>query len=216
MRCTLRVQFKDDDLRPLHEDPETGMTADLFDELAHMRVVLREIDGVMSEPFELLSVDVEEANQGAVMEALGVRWALDLGADNYNMPGYFGGNRWTYYRLRAESHNTLVINSGKTSTSPDQNPKAVAPIAKFESRPGRVIAIADLSAAYAGMAKQARRGIALVDRRTVLVQDEVEAERPSDVWWFMTVPTASTGRGKRRAAETTPTWGALGAVIAKE
>src|SRR5512147_2330865 len=32
-----------DDLRPLHEDPETGMTADLFDELAHMRVVLREI-----------------------------------------------------------------------------------------------------------------------------------------------------------------------------
>ncbi|HTP95295.1 MAG TPA: translational GTPase TypA [Burkholderiales bacterium] len=37
------------------------------------RVLLREIDGVKSEPFEALSVDVEEANQGAVMEALGGR-----------------------------------------------------------------------------------------------------------------------------------------------
>jgi GTP-binding protein len=36
-------------------------------------VVLREIDGVKCEPFEMLTVDVEEAHQGAVMEALGVR-----------------------------------------------------------------------------------------------------------------------------------------------
>jgi len=37
------------------------------------RVVLREIDGVVCEPFEALSVDVEEQHQGAVMEALGPR-----------------------------------------------------------------------------------------------------------------------------------------------
>ncbi len=37
------------------------------------RVVLREIDGVTCEPFEALSVDVEENHQGAVMEALGPR-----------------------------------------------------------------------------------------------------------------------------------------------
>ncbi len=37
------------------------------------RVVLREIDGVTCEPFEALSVDVEETHQGAVMEALGPR-----------------------------------------------------------------------------------------------------------------------------------------------
>ena len=36
-------------------------------------VVIREIDGVKCEPFEMLTVDVEEANQGAVMEALGAR-----------------------------------------------------------------------------------------------------------------------------------------------
>ncbi len=37
------------------------------------RVVLREIDGATCEPFEALSVDVEEQHQGAVMEALGPR-----------------------------------------------------------------------------------------------------------------------------------------------
>ena len=37
------------------------------------RVVFKEIDGVKSEPYELLTLDVEEANQGAVMEELGRR-----------------------------------------------------------------------------------------------------------------------------------------------
>ena len=37
------------------------------------RVVLKELDGVRHEPFELLTVDVEDSNQGAVMEELGRR-----------------------------------------------------------------------------------------------------------------------------------------------
>ena len=37
------------------------------------RVVIREINGVRCEPFEMLTVDVEETHQGAVMEALGAR-----------------------------------------------------------------------------------------------------------------------------------------------
>jgi len=37
------------------------------------RVLLREINGVKCEPFEMLTVDVEEANQGPVMQALGER-----------------------------------------------------------------------------------------------------------------------------------------------
>ena len=37
------------------------------------RVVIKEIDGVKCEPFEILTVDVEEQHQGAVMEALGAR-----------------------------------------------------------------------------------------------------------------------------------------------
>ena len=37
------------------------------------RVVFKEIDGVRCEPFELLTVDVEDSNQGGVMEELGRR-----------------------------------------------------------------------------------------------------------------------------------------------
>jgi GTP-binding protein len=39
------------------------------------RVVMREVGGEMCEPYENLSVDVEESHQGAVMEALGTRRA---------------------------------------------------------------------------------------------------------------------------------------------
>ena len=37
------------------------------------RVVIKEINGEKQEPYEMLTVDVEEANQGAAMEALGAR-----------------------------------------------------------------------------------------------------------------------------------------------
>src|SRR3546814_11196743 len=37
------------------------------------RVVLKEVDGVRMEPYELLSGDVEDGHQGAVMEELGRR-----------------------------------------------------------------------------------------------------------------------------------------------
>ncbi|MBP7142398.1 MAG: heparinase II/III family protein, partial [Opitutaceae bacterium] len=41
-----------------------------------------------------------------VLDADGVRWAHDLGPDNYNLPDYFGKARWSYYRLNNHSHNT--------------------------------------------------------------------------------------------------------------
>ena len=50
------------------------------------RVVLREVGGVTCEPYENLSVDVEEAHQGAVMEALGTRRA-DLTQHGIRQPG---------------------------------------------------------------------------------------------------------------------------------
>lgn len=122
-----------------------------------------------------------------VLDALGERWVVDLGADDYNLPGYFGGQRWTYYRLRAEGHNTLVLNP-EASLGPDQDPRATAPIVKFDARPGWSGAVTDLSAAYAKHARQVQRGLALVEDRQVLVQDEVRAAPPAAVWWFLHTP----------------------------
>ncbi len=114
-----------------------------------------------------------------VLDAMGQRWAIDLGADDYNMPGYFGGQRWTYYRLRTEGHNTLLIRGE------NQDPAARAPISAYESSPGRSFAVADLTRAYANHAKRVRRGVMMIDRRRVLIQDEIEADGPLDVEWMM-------------------------------
>jgi hypothetical protein len=104
-----------------------------------------------------------------VLDADGVRWAQDLGPDDYNLPAYFGAKRWTYFRLNNFSHNTLT--PGTTL----QSPKADAPIIAFASTPARAFAVADLSAAYPNSAKKILRGVAFLDRSRVLVQDEVTA-----------------------------------------
>lgn len=116
-----------------------------------------------------------------ILEALGVRWGVDLGADNYNLPGYFGNRRWTYYRLRAEGHNTLVLNPG---SAPDQDPAAAATILEFESGPHASFARADLTPAYARHATRVTRAVALLNRRMVLVEDRIAADLPAEAWWF--------------------------------
>jgi len=120
-----------------------------------------------------------------VLDAGGTRWAVDLGADNYNLPAYFGAQRWTYYRLRAEGHNTVVINPG---TGPDQEPSAAAPLIQYESKSGAAFAIADLTAAYAKHAQSVRRGVAVVGRKHVIVQDEINGAGATNIWWFMHTP----------------------------
>jgi hypothetical protein len=120
-----------------------------------------------------------------VADANGQRWAGLPGSDNYNLPGYFstGSQRWTYYRLRAEGNNTLVLNP---DAAPDQDIKAAGTITGFGSGKGESWAIADLSAAYARHARKVRRGAALIqDRKWFLIQDEVTADRPAEAWWFM-------------------------------
>ena len=117
-----------------------------------------------------------------VLDALGVRWAEDIGADDYNMPAYFGNRRWTYYRLRAEGHNTIVYAPGQ---GPDQDPHAVAPIQTFRSRANFSAAVVNLTEAYRSSVSSAMRGLALVDRRRVLIQDEMHAPQPIDAWWFL-------------------------------
>lgn len=132
-----------------------------------------------------------------IFDTLGTRWVVDLGADNYNLPGYFGRERFTYYRLRAEGHNTIVLNPDQ---GPDQEPKASTTIGRFEVQKGRTIAVTDLTAAYAKHARQVQRGLALVDRRAVVVQDEVTADKAADFWWFVhTAATIRLADGNRTA-----------------
>jgi hypothetical protein len=113
-----------------------------------------------------------------VYEADGVRWALDLGPDDYNLPAYFGAKRWSYYRLKTESHNTLMLDGQ------NQALKGKAPLLAFSSG-ARKLAVADLTDGYRDQAKRVMRGVELLDDRSLLVQDEVEADEPVEVAWAM-------------------------------
>jgi hypothetical protein len=129
-----------------------------------------------------------------VFDALGTRWACDLGGDDYGLDGYFGEGRWQYYRLRTEGHNTLLIDPDGT---PNQPPEATASIVDHGSGPGTAYAVVDLSAAYPEVASSVRRGVALLDdRSSLLVRDEVRTAEPVDLWWFMhTEASIRTGEG---------------------
>jgi hypothetical protein len=123
-----------------------------------------------------------------VLEAFGQRWAEDLGRDNYNLPGYWssgrGGGRWTYYRMRAQGHNTLVIRPGKHD---DQVPTAAGKVLEFASDPDRAVATIDMTPAYTDWATRAVRTFAL-DRQadvSVTVRDELDLKQPEDVYWLM-------------------------------
>jgi hypothetical protein len=120
-----------------------------------------------------------------VFDALGVRWAIDLGKDKYSLPGYFETEkrRWSYYRTRAEGQNTIVIDPGENG---EQNPQAKAQIEKFATKKNRASAIVDLTPVYYPSVSQLTRKIALQkNRQQLLVEDKIQTKSPVNFWWFM-------------------------------
>jgi hypothetical protein len=119
------------------------------------------------------------------LDALGVRWVRDLGADNYNLPGYWDkkrdGRRWDYYRLNSKSHSVPLLGGE------DQDPLATSKITKFESKKSSAFALIDLTEAYEKFVTKVIRGVAILhDRETVLVQDEFEIKKPCELIWAIT------------------------------
>ena len=120
-----------------------------------------------------------------VFDAGGVRWAMDLGPDDYNLPGYFEQQRWTYYRLRTESHNTLLINN--------QN-QAIDGKASL-NQTDRIVEI-DGSKAYPKLLTSWTRRFSLPDAKTLQISDDVRALQPVEILWGMTTPASVTLQGK--------------------
>jgi len=144
-----------------------------------------------------------------VLDAGGQRWALDLGADNYNMPQYFGKLRWTYYRMRTESHNTLLIDNE------NQDPKAEAPIVAFRSEPNLACVRVNLAPAYPGRVKRFERGVALSERSQVFIQDEIAAAQPVEALWGMVTAAEVEIKG-RQATLRQGGWNLDAAIVAPE
>lgn len=128
------------------------------------------------------------------LDALGVRWARDLGSDNYNLPGYWdkkkGGKRWQYYRNNSASHNVPTIDGQ------DQDANAVADVVEFTSDATKASVTLDLSSAYPDFASKAVRNVAMTeDRRAVVVRDAFEIVTACDITWGMTTDAAIESDG---------------------
>lgn len=77
-----------------------------------------------------------------ILDWLSERWAMELGPDNYSLPGYFGNERFGYYRLATKGQNTLEINGR------NQLVQASSPVTAFEDRGDKFEATMDLTEAY--------------------------------------------------------------------
>lgn len=122
-----------------------------------------------------------------VYDSLGVRWALDLGKGNYNLPGYWekekGGRRWNYYRKRAEGHNTLIINPG---SGYDQEVGAFSPIIDSKlNNTNNPYGIIDMTKAYEKEALDIKRGVKFINRKELLIRDEYKLKQSGEIAWQM-------------------------------
>ncbi|MEO7776781.1 MAG: heparinase II/III family protein [Fibrobacteria bacterium] len=148
-----------------------------------------------------------------VFEALGKRWAMLPGSDSYGLPGYFldyddSVTRYTYYRVRAEGHNTLVINAG---AGPDQEFNGKSALLVFN--PQSQTAVADLSPAYAGRATRVMRGVALKNGNSAWIQDEIALPAAGTIEWRMhteaAVAVAADGKSAMLTLGNRKVWAAL-------
>ena len=111
------------------------------------------------------------------LESNGARFFTDLGNENYELE-----NRQYSYRIRAEGHNTLVINP---SQELDQKEGAECLITGF-SGGNEAFAVTDLTAAYEPSgAESVVRGLKMIkDKECVIIQDETSLNAPGEIYWF--------------------------------
>ncbi|MET7257265.1 heparinase II/III domain-containing protein [Dyadobacter fermentans] len=124
-----------------------------------------------------------------VMDALGERWAMDFGMQDYNSLESKGvdlwnrsqnSQRWEVFRLNNFAHNVLSFDGRLT------NAKGYARIdGATEAGPNKMV-ITDLSEMYQDQAKGVRRGLGIIDQRYAVVRDEIECGQKETVMrWNM-------------------------------
>jgi len=124
-----------------------------------------------------------------ILEADGIRWAIDLGPQDYNSLESAGvdlwnsaqnSQRWDIFRLGADSHNILRFNQSALLVT------GSGAIVGFQGEGATPHSILDLSSLYSDQVRTVHRGSAFLPGGRVLFQDEWTAkDQPVEAAWQM-------------------------------
>ncbi|MBN1796484.1 MAG: heparinase II/III family protein [Sedimentisphaerales bacterium] len=127
-----------------------------------------------------------------VIDAEGVRWAIDFGPENYNKIETLGmdlwnrsqnSDRWKIFRYNNFSHNTLVVNNQQ------QRVRGMATITHYSDKKEFPHAVIDMTSVYKGQLAKAVRGGALMPAGQIIIQDELQdVNQPATIRWAMATP----------------------------
>ncbi len=138
-----------------------------------------------------------------ILEANGVRWAMDFGSQEYESleskgVQLFGrtqdAQRWQVFRYSNLVHNTITVNNEL------QRVDGYAPITGSSDAASFMNATIDMSEVYKGSVAKALRGVGIVNQKYVVVRDEIETlPRETTVRWTMLTPATVKITGKNTA-----------------
>ncbi len=136
-----------------------------------------------------------------IFEAEGVKWATDMGRDNYDLLDYFQiPNGYQYYLKRPEGKNCIMINPNNTEDARGniyygQTVNARAELINIDmNQEFGAFAVYDLTKAYFRDVTKYQRGYYFGDNRsTLIVQDEIKFRGSgNEMYWFMQLPIGTT------------------------
>lgn len=130
-----------------------------------------------------------------VMEALGIRWAIDFGMQEYHSLESKGvdlwnrsqnSQRWEVFRYKNSSHNTLTFNGKRQLT--DGN----ATIKKANNHPSEMAVSVNMNPIYRNDIQEISRTIAIVESKSVTINDHIinNSEAASLRWNMLTAAQA--------------------------
>lgn len=125
-----------------------------------------------------------------IIDLFGTRWATDMGSEGQMYVSHADEgiylSDYYYYRMRAEAHNTVVVNPGYYE---DQNYSALKDIEHFEYNNRYTLMSSDFTDVYAFKGVELFKRSILVDKvsMSTTVYDKVKMSVPSEFYSFVHV-----------------------------
>ncbi len=167
-------------------------------------VVLIHKDWTLGESDRFLGIKAGKARTGHghmdagsfVYDALGCRWAMDLGRQSYNEVEEAGVNLWSMVqnserwtkvlRIRSDYHNTLTMDLAPFRVD------SMCNILETYNTPSERGATLDLTGTLSPYVQSAIRTIKLIDEQDLVIHDEVTTSVYGTLRWAMVTPATPT------------------------